>query len=165
VTEPASPPASPAEAHFRPAVAAEVELLLAFMREFYAHEGLLFQEPAARAAVLGLLRDRSAGCIYLIEAGGSPVGYAVLTLGYSLAYQGRDAFIDELYLEPSHRGRGLGRQAIAFLTETCRALEVRALHLEVERVNVPAQQLYLRTGFEGHDRALLTKWIRRPEGA
>ena len=155
----------PADARFRPAVAADVELLLGFMREFYAHEGLLFQEPAARAAVLGLLREPSAGRIYLIEEGGSPVGYAVLTLGYSLAYQGRDAFIDELYLRPAHRGRGLGRRAVAFLTETCRALEVRALHLEVERVNAPAQQLYLRTGFEGHDRALLTKWIRRPEGA
>ena len=164
MTEPTSPAASPAEARFRPAVAADVDMLLGFMRAFYAHEGLLFLEPAARAAVEGLLRQPSAGRIFLIEADGTPVGYVVLTIGYSLLYQGRDAFIDELFIAPSHRGRGLGRRTIAFLDETCRALDVGALHLEVERVNTPAQELYLRTGFEGHDRALLTKWIRRPAG-
>ncbi len=73
--------------------------------------------------------------------------------------QGRDAFIDELYLIPSHRGQGIGTQAMQFAIAACRNLEVHALHLEVERHNTAAQRLYRQAGFEGHDRYLLTRRI------
>ena len=39
----------------------------------------------------------------------------------------------------------------------CIELGVRALHLEVGRANMTAQQLYRAAGFEDHDRLLLTK--------
>ena len=42
------------------------------------------------------------------------VGYLVLTLGYSLEYGGRDAFIDEVYIRSSYRGRGIGTAALTF---------------------------------------------------
>jgi ribosomal protein S18 acetylase RimI-like enzyme len=72
---------------------------------------------------------------------------------------GRDAFIDEIYIRESHRGKGIGAKVIKFVEETCRSLEVQALHLEVERANTRAQAFYRKIGFQGHNRYLLTKWI------
>ncbi|HYP53210.1 MAG TPA: GNAT family N-acetyltransferase, partial [Pyrinomonadaceae bacterium] len=65
----------------------------------------------------------------------------------------------EFYLREEARGRGAGRRALEFVEGECRALGVRALHLEVERVNTNAQNLYRRCGFKDHDRYLLTKRV------
>jgi GNAT superfamily N-acetyltransferase len=86
----------------------------------------------------------------------------VLTFGYSLEFHGRDAFVDELYLQEGARGRGTGRQALEFLAGVCSDLGVRALHLEVVRGNEAAQRLYRGFGFEDHDRYLMTKWVSSP---
>lgn len=127
------------------------------MREYYAFDHLPYDEATAREALQILLRDPELGRIWLIQAGTETAGYAVLTLGYSLEYRGRDAFIDELYLREPYRGRGLGRQALEWLEQAARALGVRALHLEVERGNPRAQALYRRYGFRDNDRQLLSK--------
>src|SRR5262245_52312059 len=115
----------------RRAVPADRPLLTAFMRALYAHDGLAYRPAAARAALDGLMRSPVRGEVYIVECGGRPAGYAVLTFGWSLEYEGADAFIDEIFVDPSHRGRGLGRAAIEFLVRRCRARGVRALHLEV----------------------------------
>lgn len=147
--------------NFRMAVNADAGLLMSFMRELYEHDHLPFDEPAARLAMEKILQDHSLGRVWLICDGDQPIGYVVLTLGYSLEYHGRDAFIDEIYIRESHRGKGIGAQAIQFVEKACRALEVQALHLEVERANTQAQAFYHKVGFQDHERYLLTKWIMK----
>lgn len=129
------------------------------MRRLYAHDRLPYDRAAARRALSGLLADAGRGRAYVIEVRRRPAGYAVLTLGWSLEYRGRDAFVDEIYLEPGARGRGVGRRALAFLFATCGRLGVRALHLEVERRNHRARRFYRRNGFADHDRVLMTRSI------
>jgi ribosomal protein S18 acetylase RimI-like enzyme len=150
---------------FKNAAMSDLETLMAFMRELYESDQIPFDDDA-RAALEKLLSDDSLGRVWLICSEGEAVGYLVLTLGYSLEFRGRDAFIDELYIRESHRGRGLGKRAIKFIEEACRALGVQALHLEVQRANTAAQAFYRRAGFEDHDRYLMTRWIPRdePEG-
>ena len=130
------------------------------MRRFYREEGNPFRATRAREALLGLVRDPALGRVWLIRSGQADVGYVVLTLGYSLEFLGRDAFVDELYVLPSHRGRGLGKQAMALLGKRCRALGVHALHLEVAQRNRTAQGLYRRFGFEKRGYFLMTRGIR-----
>ncbi len=152
------------EPAFRPATPADLDALVAMMREFYAHESMRFDPGVARAAMLGLLEDPSRGRAWLIADAEGPAGYLALTLGWSLEFGGRDAFLDEIFLAERLRGRGVGARAIDVALEACRALGVRALHLEVERGNARAQSLYRRMGFEDHDRYLMTKWLveRKP---
>ena len=144
---------------FRAPAPEDVEGLLALMRDFYAHEDIPFVEQAARAGVERLVAEPSLGGIWLIEDAAETIGYLVLTLGYSLEFQGRDALVDELYIRDVHRGRGAGGAALRFAEEQCRRNGARALHLEVGRENVRAQSLYHRAGFRDHDRYLLTKWV------
>jgi hypothetical protein len=85
------------EPSLRLATESDADLLLGFMREYYAFDGHTFDLPQARAALLGLLRDPSLGRVWLISTGQELAGYVVLTLGYSLEFLGRDAFLDEFY--------------------------------------------------------------------
>jgi len=148
----------------RPATVLDVPRLLTLMRGLYSQDGLVWRRRMARAALLGLLRDPRRGRAWLVEAGGVPAGYLVVTLGWSLEYLGLDAFVDEFYLAPAWRGRGVGFAAIRLAEAACRRLGVRALHLEVERRNLRARRFYHRAGFADHDRYLLTRFLA-PRGA
>lgn len=146
---------------FRVAADSDAELLLAMMREYYAFDGHTFDERRAGAALLAFLREPLFGRAWLICDNSTPVGYVVLTFGYSLEYLGRDAFLDELYLRESHRGRGWGRRTLEFVEDEARHLEIRSIHLEVVRGNVAAKEVYRKCGYTDHDHYMMSKWIER----
>ena len=149
------------EQSFRTATESDTDVLLVMMREYYAFDHHPFDPEKARAALTGLLQDPPFGRVWLICAGDNVVGYIVLTFGYSLELLGRDAFVDEFFILESHRGQGWGRKAIEFVEEAARALEIRAIHLEVTRHNTSAQQFYPKLGFEDRGHHLMSKWIDR----
>ncbi|MFN0119298.1 MAG: N-acetyltransferase family protein [Blastocatellia bacterium] len=141
------------------ATPADIDTLLSLMEDFYAHEGLALDEQMARNALGQILVNEQFGYVFLIETENELAGYAVLTFGFSLEFRGRDAFVDELFLKPGHRGRGLGRQTLEFLAQTCRDLGIYGLHLEVARENITARELYRKTDFMDHDRYLMTRYL------
>jgi diamine N-acetyltransferase len=149
------------KAEFKAAIISDEDILMSFRQEFCEHEPFPnpLDEKTNRAVVQQLIENEQFGKIWLISVEGETAGYMVLTFGYSLEYAGRDALIDELYLREKFRGAGVGKQTIVFIEEFCRAENVKAVHLEVERTNVAAKTLYHKTGFVDHERHFLTKWI------
>jgi GNAT superfamily N-acetyltransferase len=150
-----------AEPSFRLATENDAGGLLEMMREYYAFDGHAFDPERAQVALLAFLREPTFGRAWLICDDATPVGYIVLTLGYSLEYLGRDAFIDEFYLRESHRGKGWGKCALTFVEDQARALEVRSIHLEVVRQNTGAKEVYRKSGYADHEHYLMSKWIER----
>jgi diamine N-acetyltransferase len=146
---------------FRLATESDADTVLDMMRDYYAFDGHTFDPPRAREALLAFLRDPSFGRAWFILDTDIPVGYVVLTLGYSLEYLGRDAFIDEFYLRESHRGKGWGKGALTFVEDQAQALGVRSIHLEVVRRNSAAKEVYRKCGYIDHDHYLMSKWIDR----
>jgi ribosomal protein S18 acetylase RimI-like enzyme len=140
-----------------PAGPEDLDRLLPMLERFNASQGYRFDGARARRALGALLARPELGLAYRILAGGETVGYAVLCFGFSLEWGGRDAFLDEIYLEPGARGRGLGRRALRALVEAARAAGVCALHLEVEAGNPAGQALYRSEGFAGRDRQMLSR--------
>jgi ribosomal protein S18 acetylase RimI-like enzyme len=137
----------------------DANLLINLMREFYTLEHLKFDEQVARRALQQILNDRKFGMVHLVSIGNEVIGYLVLTFGFSLEFDGRNAFIDELYLREEYRGRGIGKESLRFVEALCQREGVKALHLEVERGNTRAQAVYRQAGYQDHDRYLLTKWL------
>jgi ribosomal protein S18 acetylase RimI-like enzyme len=147
--------------NFRLAAESDTDVILRFMRQLTTEDPgpKPLDEPAARAALAQFLRDPSLGRAWLICDGQTAVGYVILTLGYSLEFHGRDSFVDELFIEAGHRGRGWGRRTMEFVEAEARSLGVRAIHLEVSPANSVAYELYRRSGFEDRQHHLLTKRI------
>jgi len=152
-------------APIRPADGHDLERLVALMCENYAEAGYPCDPATAGAALAALLGDASLGRLWIVEAPEGPAGYVAVAFGFSLEYGGRDAFLDDLYLRPACRGAGLGTRVLEAVEPACRALGVRALHLEVERENEAAQALYRRRGFRDNDRRLLSKRLAVGEPA
>jgi ribosomal protein S18 acetylase RimI-like enzyme len=135
----------------------DLEPVTAMLVDFYAEEGYPVDRAAIGAVLARLIDDPELGRLWLILDAGAVVGYVAICFGYSLEYHGRDAFVDDLYLKPEARGKGLGTRVLEAVEPACRALGVRTLHLEVERDNDAAQRLYRRRGFADNDRLLLSK--------
>lgn len=146
--------------NFKPVENHDIPVLLGLIQEFYQLDGSIsFNAVVAHHALTQLLNDGSMGRVWLIQDQSLAIGYVILTLGFSLEYGGRDAFIDEIYIQANYQGQGIGKQTIEFLEDVCITLNVQALHLEVERENTSAQGFYRRFGFADHDRYLMTKML------
>lgn len=148
-----------------PAQPDDAASLLKLMGEFYAEEQLHFEPEPLGAALGELLRNQPhLGLVYvLIEEGRTrkgPLGYLVLTVGYSLEFHGRYVTLDELYLRPELRGKGLGGQALEFAAEQAKQeLNSTTLRLEVTNHNPRARALYERHQFHDDVRGSMTRWL------
>ncbi len=147
---------------FRPVGAEDEQALLRMMRSLAEQEpgAYFFDEQAVREVLRKFLASPDLGRAWVFLDGETPIGYIVLTFGYSFEYYGRDSFIDELYIEPQYRRQGIGKRAMQFVEESARELGVNAIHLEVDQGNEPAAELYRRAGYDDHARFLMTKWLK-----
>lgn len=144
---------------FEPAKKKHVETVVSMMRGLEdADPGPSpFDEERRRRNWLAFVQDASLGKSWIICEGERPIGYGVLTFGFSFEYGGRDAFLDELYIDEKYRGRGIGRRAIEFVETQAREMGVNAIHLEATHHNQPAIELYRRAGYVAHERFMMTK--------
>lgn len=136
--------------HNRVATPDDLPAALALVQAFYAEERLRFDPVATPRAMSRLLTDPACGALLLLGQDGN-AGYLALTRGFSLEQGGHYALLDELYLIPDARGRGLGAHALGIAAAHARSWGVSMLRLEVQHHNPRAKALYLRAGFvDGH---------------
>lgn len=128
-----------------------LDQLLPLVAAFQEEEGIDISEDARRAAIVPLLEGIPHGTVYLIGPSRAPIGYVVLSFGWSLEFGGLDGFIDELYIRRAVRGRGIATDVLLALPRALAQAGLRALHLEVDAANEAARKLYLRTGFRPRD--------------
>lgn len=69
-------------------------------------------------------------------------------VGYTGIREDADSlFLSKLYIEKSHRGKGLARQTATFLADRCRARQLSKIWLTVNRHNSPTIAAYQKLGF------------------
>ncbi len=108
-------------------------------------------------AVDGILEDGRRGFLQVARAGHDVVGVAYVALHWSLEHGGPSCWLEELYVLPDRRCRGLG---VALLQAACtraRELGCLVMDLEVTADHARAEHLYEREGFRELGRR---RWAR-----
>ncbi|MCU0273216.1 MAG: GNAT family N-acetyltransferase [Acidimicrobiales bacterium] len=133
------------------AVSEDLSVLLPLVAEFCELDHHPYDEDRVARALGPLLADDAFGQVWLVrdEAGGPPIGYAVVTWGYSVESGGREALLDEIFVRD--RSRGLGSEALRELLTACRAQGIRRMFLETEAHNTRVRRFYVRHGFAVED--------------
>lgn len=145
----------------RPVAADDLPALLGMLRRFYAEDRIPLDEPRVRRGLGQLMADASLGAALFAEVGGERVGYVVLGWCFSIEQGGRHVLVDEIYLEPAARGRGLGRVLLAAACDWARGQGAEVARLEVNRHNPRAKALYIGHGFRDDDRDILSLALAR----
>ena len=85
----------------------DIPLLVGLMAEFYAEGGYDLNHARAAGAFAAILADDRLGYVWIIQAEHQDVGHIVLTLKYAMEYGGLVACLDDLYVRPDWRNKGL----------------------------------------------------------
>jgi GNAT superfamily N-acetyltransferase len=136
------------------------------MADFYAEAGYPLDLERASRAFADVIGDEKLGYAWIIEADGQDVGHIVLTVRYAMEYCGLIACVDDLFVTPPWRNRGLSSAALSQVREYCHTAGLHAMTVETGHDNAPAQKVYRRAEFEeARDRALLTLPLTAPAHA
>jgi GNAT superfamily N-acetyltransferase len=110
------PPAAPAAFSIRTARPDDVELLVNLVHELAVYEKL---EHRAQATPHDFRRHlfgpRPAAEAVLAEVAGEPVGFALWFTTFSTFRGQPGLYLEDLFVKPEYRGRGIGKGLLAFL--------------------------------------------------
>jgi len=133
----------------------DLERVMRLVGDFHQEEGINQDEPVRRAAILPLLEGSPHGAVYLIGPARAPIGYVTVSFGWSIELGGMDGFIDEVYIRPGVRGRGIGSEVLLALPKALAGAGLKALHLEVDREAAKTRGLYEKLHFKPRERYML----------
>lgn len=141
----------------RPATVDDLSELAHLQRAFY-EEDAIEHRPEVERALAALLADRALGVVIASEgAGGALAGYVAMTWGYCVELGGRDAFVDELYVAPAARGRGVGRALLRAGIAAAEREGALTVHLEVAAPDEGKTAFYASEGFRPRPYPLMTR--------
>lgn len=144
----------------------DVAALVVLMTAFYAESSYPLDKEWASAAFRHLLSNQSLGCAWLASAGRRAIGHAVLTARYTMEHGALTGYVDDLYVEPEFRRKGVAQAMLERLVVESRERELASLQVEVAQSNHPARALYakfdLREVMDG--RVLLTGRLHKSGG-
>ena len=130
----------------RPARADEVDELLPLMRaycEFYESSP---SDEGLRTMLATLIAEPAQGDVFIASDGGRAVGVATLDWKWSSLKGARIGYLEDLFVDPEARGKGIADALIEICAERCRELGMPAMQWATAPDNKRAQQVYDRTG-------------------
>lgn len=140
---------------FKPLEISDISIITKMMQDFYAIDNYPMDVEVAKKLFQEFISNEHLGKSWLMYSENEIVGYIILTFIFSFEYGGKIAFVDELFIKETARGKGFGKEAIQFIQREVPKLSLKLLYLEVEPHNENAQKLYLAHDFELHNRKLM----------
>ncbi|MGO4403962.1 N-acetyltransferase family protein [Bosea sp. RAF48] len=147
--------------NIRSARSGEAGLVLAFIKELAEYEKLLHEVVATEAEIGEALFGANPKVFCdIAEWDGEPVGFAVWFYTYSTFSGCHGIWLEDLYVRPGQRGRGIGKGLIAGLARRCVAENLPRLAWWVLNWNEPSRVFYRSIGAKAQD-----EWtVKRLEG-
>lgn len=136
-----------ARVRIRDAVPSDAPEILAMIGELAAYERLAHE---ARATVEDLQRELfgTAPIVHAVvaERDGAAVGFALYVFNFSTFVGRRGLYLEDLFVRPQHRGRGIGRALLAELAARALAHGCGRMEWSVLDWNEGARRLYHDVG-------------------
>ena len=133
----------------RPATAADVSVILQFIRDLAAYERLLPEVEATEERLRATLfptEGRPAAECLLAFWHDRPAGFAVFFQNYSTFLAQPGLYLEDLFVEPALRGHGIGRALWRHCAKLAQTRGCGRMEWAVLEWNQPARDFYRRLG-------------------
>ncbi|MBW8823550.1 MAG: GNAT family N-acetyltransferase [Xanthomonadales bacterium] len=146
----------------RPAIAADVPLILELIRALGEYERLAHEVVATEADLHAqLFGPKPAAEVLIGEVDGTPAGFALFFHNFSTFLGKPGLYLEDLFVRPDHRGAGLGKALMVELAKLAIARDCGRFEWSVLDWNQPSIDFYRSLGAVGMD-----EWtVQRVSGA
>lgn len=158
--------------NIRPATALDCPTLLLFIRELADFEKLSHEVKANESSLKQTLFVENNGIEVLIaELDGLPAGFALYFKNYSTFLAKPGLYLEDLYVSPQYRSRGIGKAILKHLANVCLQKNYGRLEWSVLDWNERAIKFYRSVGAVGMndwtvqrmDETALRRFANQPE--
>ena len=135
------------ESEIRAATEADVPLILSLIRELAEYEKLSHEVVATEEALReSLFGESPVAEVVIGYEGEAPAGFALFFYNFSTFLGRPGIYLEDLYVKPHFRGRGLGRALLIHLAKLAKKRDYGRLEWSVLDWNEPAIKLYKGIG-------------------
>ncbi len=133
--------------HIRPATAADVPLILNFIRDLAVYEKLAHEVVATEAQLQRtLFGSPPAAQVVIAEVNGTPAGFALYFFNYSTFLAQPGLYLEDLFVKPEFRGSGTGKALLLHLAQIANTRGCGRMEWSVLDWNEPAIKFYESLG-------------------
>lgn len=134
----------------RPATPADIPLILQLIGELAEYEKLAHEAKARAEDIQAhLFGPRPYAECVIAEADGEPAGFALFFHNYSTFNGKPGLYLEDLFVRPPFRGRGIGKRLIAHLAALAVERDCARFEWSVLDWNTPAIDFYRSLGAAG----------------
>ena len=131
----------------RSATVADVPLILSLIRALADYEKLSADVVATEEKLTQtLFADPPAAHVVIADVAGEPAGIALYFFNYSTFLARPGLYLEDLFVQPQHRGHGVGKALLLHLARIANARGCGRMEWSVLDWNEPAQGFYRRLG-------------------
>ncbi len=142
----------PPDVRIDPATERDVAAILTLIKALAEYERMsddvIADEAGVRASLFG---SPPAAEVVIARAGAEPVGFALWFHNYSTFLGRRGLYLEDLFVVPDWRGRGVGRALLAHLAQVAVARNCGRMEWSVLNWNEPAIRFYRGLGAKPMD--------------
>lgn len=132
--------------HIRPATAADVPLILSFVRQLAEYEKLAHEVVATEEQLHATLFETKFAEVFIAEWAGHPAGFALFFHNYSTFLARPGIYLEDLFVDPAYRGRGIGKALLLRLVRLAHERGCGRVEWAVLDWNEPAIGFYRSLG-------------------
>ena len=134
----------------------DLDLILPLILDQFSEHSIQMDREKLKNSIRKVLAGDQLGFFLTARTGPSLAGLAYVAFTWTLEHGGRSAWLEELYVKPELRKKGIGRKLLVTVLARAASLGCEAIDLEVDRNHSQAENLYRREGFTRLTRA---RWV------
>ena len=131
---------------YRPAERGDIELIMKFIRDLAEYEKLADQVVADAGVLADWLFEKRVAKVVFALCDGVEAGFALYFHNFSTFLGRAGIYLEDLYVRPEYRGRGLGLGLMRYLARECVQLGCGRLEWACLDWNRPSIDFYLALG-------------------
>ena len=131
---------------YRPAERGDIELIMKFIRDLAEYEKLADQVVADAGVLADWLFEKRVAKVVFALCDGVEAGFALYFHNFSTFLGRAGIYLEDLYVRPGYRGRGLGLGLMRYLARECVQLGCGRLEWSCLDWNRPSIDFYLAIG-------------------
>lgn len=131
---------------YRPAERGDIELIMKFIRDLAEYEKLADQVVADAGVLADWLFEKRVAKVVFALCDGVEAGFALYFHNFSTFLGRAGIYLEDLYVRPGYRGRGLGLGLMRYLARECVQLGCGRLEWPCLDWNRPSIDFYLALG-------------------